>query len=277
MMALAEAGHDPAAADLIVGTSAGSSIAATLRAGVPAADLYGWTVGRPSAAARARYEHLPPVPDYSRRPRPERLWPLDVGLAARAVLRRGVPRPGLAAAGLLPAGSIDPGHLAARMDALSPGGWPDDPLWICAVRVRDGQLVVFGRDDVEATVGQAVAASSAVPALVRPLRIGGEQHVDGAVHSPTSADLLVGAGFELAVVVSTMSGGSAWNPARTYHGAVLRREVAAVRRSGTPVLVIEPSADDLAVMGHDPMRSGREAAVAEAARLSTARALVGLG
>jgi NTE family protein len=163
---------------------------------------------------------------------------------------------------------MDTLRIAARIDAIHAGGqWPDRPLWINAVRVRDGRLRVFGRDDSAATVGQAVAASSAVPGMLAPVTIDGDEHVDGAVHSPTNVDLVAGLGFDRVIVSAPMAGAAGWRqPARRYHEGLLRREVAAVRRAGSEVVVVAPDAETLVAMGGDAMRPGREQAVAEAAR-----------
>ncbi len=275
LQAFVDDGWDPDSADLIVGTSAGSSTGATLRAGVPASDLYaGFTGGEISESTRILRDTLPPPLDFSARPELRWGWPLAPLLAGRAVLRRGRPRPGLLLGGLAPRGSMDSQRVATRIDAAHPDGWPERGFWACAVRVSDGQLRVFGRDPSDATVGQAVAASSAVPGLLTPVRVDGADHVDGATHSPTNADLAAGLGFDRVVVVSPMSGTTGHRqPVRAYHTRVLRREVAAVRQSGSKVVVVQPTPDDLALMGNDSMRTGSEQAVAESARRTTAGAL----
>jgi NTE family protein len=275
LQAFVDSGWDPNDADLLVGTSAGSSIGATLRAGIPVSDLYaGMTGGEVSEATRTRRDQLPPALDFTQAPelRPRR--PLAPALAARSLIRRGLPRPGLAFGGLAPRGEMDSLRIAARLDGLHPDGWPERPFWACSVRVRDGRLRVFGRDPSEATVGQAVAASSAVPGLLAPVRIDGADHIDGAIHSPTNADLVAGLGFERVVVVSPMSGGSDWRePTRAYHSWLLGQEVAGARRQGAEVVIVAPSANDLGLMRGDAMRPGSEEAVAESARRSAAGAL----
>jgi hypothetical protein len=55
-------------------------------------------------------------------------------------------------------------------------------------------------------------------------------------------------------------------PARAYHTRLLRSEVAAVRRRGAEVVVIQPDPAVLLAMGDDAMRPGNEREVAEAAR-----------
>jgi NTE family protein len=96
--------------------------------------------------------------------------------------------------------------------------------------------------------------------------IDGQRYVDGAVHSATNADLLVGLGLEIVVVSSPMS---AWKPgrevsamARQFHHRVLERELAGVRRSGTRVVVFEPTAADVDAMGVNAMDPARMGAIA---------------
>ena len=79
-----------------------------------------------------------------------------------------------------------------------------------AVRLRDGKRVVFGRPDApDVPVGQAVAASCAVPGYFRPVSIDGRRYIDGSVRSLTNADLLGDAGLDLVLVISPMTQASA--------------------------------------------------------------------
>jgi NTE family protein len=170
---------------------------------------------------------------------------------------------------------MDTLRMAARIDGIYAGTpWPEQPLWICSVRVADGRLRVFGRDPSDATVGQAVAASSAVPGLLAPVTIDGAEHVDGGVHSPTNVDLVAGLGFDRVIVSAPMAGSTDWRkPGRAYHTRLLEREVAAVRPTVAEVVIITPDAETLAAMGPDAMAPGAEQAVAEAARRQARGAL----
>ncbi|HYF47701.1 MAG TPA: patatin-like phospholipase family protein [Acidimicrobiales bacterium] len=276
LQGLRDAGWDAATADLVVGTSAGSSTGASLRADIPVEDLYaGHTGGRVSDATEAKRRRLPTALDFTAPPAVEGRRPLSAALGSRALLRRGLPRWGLLYGGLAPRGRMDSLRIAARIDGVYDGvRWPEDPFWVCAVRVRDGRLRVFGREASEATVGQAVAASSAVPGLLAPVEIDGQDHVDGAVHSPTNADQVAGLGFDRVVVVAPMAGRVDWRQTvRAYHAQLLRQEAAKVRSRGSEVVVIEPDADVLEAMGPRAMTPGREKPVAEAARRLGAAAL----
>ena len=275
LQGLLDGGWDPSTADLIVGTSAGSSTGASLRAGIPVTDLYATqTGGEVSAATDARRRELPPELDFATHPSPGRR-PLSPALGGRAFLRRGWPRWGLLFGGLAPRGRMDTLRIAARIDGVFGGDrWPDEPLWICSVRTGDGRLRVFGRDESEATIGVAVAASSAVPGLLAPVVIDGAEHVDGAVHSPTNADVVAGLGFDRVVVVAPMAGRpDVRQPVRSYHGHLLGREIAAVRANGSQVVVIQPDRAVFQAMGPRAMSPGRERVVAEAARRLGAAAL----
>jgi NTE family protein len=129
-------------------------------------------------------------------------------------------------------------------------------------------------------VGEAVAASCAIPAYFEPVTIAGERHVDGGVHSPTNLDVVGGVGLDLVVVSSPMSLAGRSLPRATADWAVRRwcraeldREAVGVRRHGTPVVAFQPTAEDAALMGLDAMDPSRRAAVSAAVRASTARRL----
>jgi NTE family protein len=276
LAALAEAtGWDARDAEVVVGTSAGSVTGASLRAGLSGRDLHAGAIGRslsPEGArllARARTAvefRLSDRVGGFRRP------------ANPTLLRRLAslsPRPGIALAGLLPPGQVDASAIGHRIEELAGGpAWPARPLWIVAVRLGDGQRVVFGRD-AEAPLGAAVAASCAIPGFFSPVHVDGHHHVDGGAHSTTSADLLAGLGLDLVVVSAPMAG--RWRSLRPHPAALSRAaarvaldgEVAAVRRAGTPVLVLQPGPADTPIMDGRAMDPGARGPVAERAWTST--------
>jgi NTE family protein len=292
LAAIAETtGWDARSADLIVGTSAGAVMGAVLRGGLSPADQYAHATGRPlSAEGRVIANRLTGLSDLPVRAR--RGWssrPASPGMISASLRSPWPPRPGKALAGLLPPGIYSTEPIGARIRELydatagtDGARWPDDPLWVCTVRLGDGRRVVFGRDD-DADIGTAVAASCAVPGFMTPVESGGRRYVDGGAHSPTNADLAAGLGLDVVVVVSAMSatwraGWRALRPSptvgnRVLAGMTLDREVRAIRASGTPVLVIQPTDADLAVMGPGWMDLARRGPVAEQASASTVRRL----
>jgi NTE family protein len=271
-----DVGWDPRSAAVIVGTSAGSLVGALLRRGVAAIDLAALTVGAsvpedllalagamadraplpawsPFALLRFRPPRLPVVAAWLRRP-----WQLD---------------PVLALTSLLPDGRIDLLAHVGDSSGILDGPWPDDPLWVCAVRQRDLRRAVFGRDR-QAELPDAVAASCAIPGYFRPAAIAGETYLDGGVRSPTNADVLRTSGIDLAIVVSPMSGQDLprLHPASTvrrYAKAKVDHEVRMLREHGIPTVLIEPGNVTAQVLGSDPMREDHLGAVVSAALLDT--------
>jgi NTE family protein len=71
------------------------------------------------------------------------------------------------------------------------------PLGIVATDLNTGQGVLFRRGDT----GTAVRASSAVPAVFLPVRIGGQEFVDGGLVSPVPVRYARAMGAELVIAV----------------------------------------------------------------------------
>ena len=81
------------------------------------------------------------------------------------------------------------------------------PLGIVATDLDNGQAVLFQRGDV----GAAVRASSAVPAIFQPVRIGTREYVDGGLVSPVPVRFArqMGADLVIAVDISSPPDGNA--------------------------------------------------------------------
>ncbi len=288
LAALAEVtGWDPRTAEIVVGTSAGSLAGAVLRAGLSPDDLLQRALGRPlSADGRRLTSRLAPPPSrFPLRPDVAALRPRRSSAPealARMATRPWDVRPAAVMAALLPPGRVSTSMITGGIEPLFGKTWPTDPLWICAVRLDDGRRVVFGRDDDgrRPVLGEAVAASCAIPAFFEPVVINGARHVDGGVHSPTNLDLLGGLGLDLVIVSSPMSLAGRVRPqlsadwaVRRFCRAQLDAEAIGVRRRGTPVLALQPAADVAAVMGLNAMDPDKRAAVADAAFESTRKRL----
>jgi NTE family protein len=262
-------GFDARAADMIVGTSAGSITGTLLRLGVSPEDLAAWTVKAPlsgdDGVLRQLTESSPPplAPFHPLQllRRPLRLPSLH--LVQRAVTRPWQFRPLAAGMTLLAPGRHDIVEQLAALRELERPGWPGDSFWICVVRRRDGRRVVFGRPPTpEVPLHLAVAASCAVPGYFAPVQIGGRSYIDGGVHSPTNAAILRGAGLDVVLVVSPMSGDTGWRPdflaaARRHSTVLLRREVKALQAEGIATVVFAPGAAEQRAMGSDMMSRDR--------------------
>lgn len=277
-------GWDARTAEVIVGTSAGSLTGAVLRGGLPPRDLAARAEGRPISAEgrRASARLAPPPQGFPLRPE-RRVTPgRAAGGAATLVRMARRPwdvRPASVLAALLPPGKVSTAMITGGIEPLFGSRWPADDLWIAAVRLSDGRRVVFGRD-ATTSVGQAVAASCAIPSYFEPVTIDGERYVDGGVHSPTNADLVRDLRLDLVVVSSPMSIAGRLRPRATADWAVrqwcrtqLDAEAAGLRRRGTPVLAFQPTVEDAALMGLNAMDPSKRAEVSRAVRESTAHRL----
>jgi NTE family protein len=254
---------DPRGADAIVGTSAGSELATLIGSGVSVEMLLDAQLGRPSADPfLARYfahpiAKLPPLP-HARLGSPKLLF--DRSLS-----------PITALAGLAPIGRGDPAFLDALVERCVPGGgWvPHRNTKIVAFDYDTGERVAF---DGLVALNKAVRASWALPGWFPPVEIDGRRFVDGGVASPASADLLLGHRIDEAIVLAPMSStaqgprrglGRIEGAAREQMRRTLDRETELLRRSGVRVLRLEPTAEDLAVMGPNFMDGARRLRVLE--------------
>jgi NTE family protein len=266
-----ETGWDPASADYVVGTSAGSMMSALLASGVPPwfmvahsagesfeglADATGRPAKEADRAAGATFRlqrAMPPVGPGS--------WRLIAG-SLRAPNRS---RPTALVAGWLPRGVISTEPLKDTVRRTVPEGWADHPnLWIVACDYATGRRVAFGRDDApRADLADAVAASCAIPGFYHPVTIAGRRYVDGGLWSTSNLDILRNAALDLVVCLnptSSLHPPFAWNPAeraaalmRRMSGRRLGSEAKKLRAAGTEVVLIQPTADDHAVMGPNLM------------------------
>ena len=269
-------------ATIIVGTSAGSIAATTLRAGLSAADIL------------ARAKDLPMSPEGRQLMRnvgpPQRQPPLRPAVRGHrpaeiaAILTRAATRPFSAPpwallSSLIPEGQVSTAMISDTIAGLFPDDWPEAQLWLCAVRQSDGRRFVFGKHDLRPPLPDVVAASCAIPGYFSPVMIGDEQFVDGGVHSPTNADVLVGEDLDLVIVSSPMSMTgrrvyqSTGSVVRRWSGALLDAEAMRLRRRGVPVVAFQPTADDAEVMGLNAMDPERRGPVARQVHESTMRRL----
>ncbi len=187
--------------------------------------------------------------------------------------------------GWLPAGLVSTDHLEEVVGRAAPGDWVDHPsFWAVATDTRTGKRVPFGREDAPpAPVGKAVAASCAIPGFYRPVRIGDRRYVDGGVCSASNLDLLKGEGLDLVICLNpTSSRASArgispvtWiaGHARSAAGRRLGSEAKKVRAGGAEVLLIQPEAEDLEIMGTNLMSGSRRHEVIEKAIETVGRQL----
>lgn len=270
---------DAREADVLVGSSAGSIVAAGLAGGLSAGDLRAEMLGEPLSPegrrVRGSRQAMPRMPVTE--PGPAGRGPLAAGALLHAVRRPWSIRPTALASSLLPPGQVGTEMIARSLSRLHGGSWPDRDLRITAVRARDARRVVFGTPTApRVDVGTAAAASCAIPSYFAPVMIGGEAYVDGGAHSPSNADVVLADRPDLVVISSPMTVGRGGTRSpridlgmRLMIRRLLTREVRRLRRGGAEVVVLQPGPDDLPVMGLNPMRGIVAEDVIEVAAAST--------
>lgn len=86
-------------------------------------------------------------------------------------------------------------------------------LYISAMTVDGARRVIFGHDENnEATISQAVQASTAMPGFYKPARVNGVDYVDGGVQETANIDVAIKKGAKLVIC---------YNPFRPYDNKVL--------------------------------------------------------
>jgi NTE family protein len=278
-----ETGWDPGSADRIVGTSAGAVIGALVAAGVPpwfmVAHSAGETFdgltgpdGRPAADAdragggRFRIDRTLPW-----------LGPGSLRMALTTMRNPLGHTPLQVIAGWLPPGFVSTEPIKDTVRRAVPQGWVEHPsFWAIACDYRTGRRTAFGRADAPvAELPDAVAASCAIPGFYRPVSIGGRAYVDGGVCSASNLDLLANRDLDVVICLNPLSSlerehsrhplDRLQRVTRTGNGRRLGREAKRVRASGTEVVLVQPTADDLRTMGRNLMSGRRRHAVLETA------------
>lgn len=240
---LLDAGLDVTQADLIIGTSAGSTAAAQLTSASPTellAEILGAAPqprNAPVESGRAR-DRAGPMVDHL-----ERTNRIIAAAADPADMRR---RMGAAALEMDAAsdGSGQARWRATVASRLPSQHWPERTVLITAVDAPTGEPVVFDRHGAVDLV-DAVAASTASGAAYR---IGNSRYIDGGYRRNENADLA--AGYGRVLVLSPLGG-------RTRHpldwGMHLAAQVDELRAGGSRVETILPDSHSLNAFGTNLM------------------------
>lgn len=249
---LADGGVDVTGADLLVGTSAGSTVAAQVGSGLSLDELF----ARQADPAMQNEELAPTglsvaelmeawvrVFEESSGPEEARRRLGALALAAETVPERA--------------------RRAVIEGRLPMHEWPVRELVVPAVNATTGEPRVFNAASGVSLV-DAVAASCAVPGIWPPVTIEGVRYVDGGVRTANNLDLA--AGYGRVLLLAPMDDPS------------LAAEIEAVTGAGGRVEVIAPDEVSLAAFGDDPLspatrtpaaRAGRAQGVESAARVKS--------
>jgi NTE family protein len=243
---LADAGQDVTGADLVIGTSAGATVAGQLGSGLSLEELLARQV-EPARQSRELTASL----DWERFAADLQPYLVPDGTPAEQL--RGYGRFALAA-DTVPE-SVRIGVIESRLPSRQ---WPGTPTKLTAVDCESGELAVF---DAAAGVGlvEAVAASAAVPGVWPPVTIGGRRYMDGGVRSADNADLAAGAAR---ITVISPLGMNSPLPA----AMPLREVVAGLKDGGATVTVISPDEASAAAIGTNALDPATRVPAATAGR-----------
>jgi NTE family protein len=274
-----ETGFRAQDATRVLGTSAGALVGALGAAGVSPEEMADYASGTA--------DH---IVGQAGGPYSFSLWPPPLAFGSprmsAAMLRRQRDRSvGARLMGLLPRGIVNTEPIARLVERVAGHGWPVSPsLRVVACDYASGQRVTFGsRRAPDTRVGDAVAASCAIPAFFQPVKIGDRSYIDGGIHSHSNLDLIADEELDLVVCLSPMSSSATTRPTtmleriaaarRRRAGAALVSESQGLHNQGTELVVLEPALDDLHAMGANPMARDRADRVIATARETVARTL----
>jgi len=287
-----ETGWDPATAEAIVGTSAGSMLAALLAGGVPP-----WFMVAHSAG-----ETFEGIIDASGMPASEADrtggaaleldlgWPPPIGpgswpLALRTLRHPRSFTPASVVAGWMPRGIFSTEPLKDQVRRVVPEGWSPHPgLRIVACDYSTGERIAFGAPGrPRPQLADAVAASCAIPGFYRPVEIDGRRYVDGGMYSTSNLGIVRDLALDLVICLnptSSLHPVRAIDP-REWGSVFLRRasgrrlgsEARKLRAGGADVVLVQPVQEDLRVMSRNLMSTANRNRVIEVARQTVAAQL----
>ena len=242
---LAVAGQDVTGADVIIGTSAGATVAAQVGSDLSLDELFARQT-QPALQSR----EIPVELDLDKLAAD---WgEIMTGVTSgEEMLRR-------AGAYALAADTVPEAKRRAVIESRLPSrAWPTRRVQLVAVDAETGQPYVFDSQS-GAELVDAVAASCAVPGIW-PVTIGGRRFIDGGIRSSDNADLAEGS--ERIVIISPLGYDSPIPSPQP-----LRQVVGQLRDQGSEVIVMVPDQASAAAIGANPLDPGTRVPAAEAGR-----------
>jgi NTE family protein len=236
---IAGLGIDLAAADVIIGTSAGSLVGTDIACGQDLEALYQAQLAPPAPepAVRIGWEFIGRLlwdVHTSRDPKRARArigrWALAVPTMPEADRRK---------------------VFEARLPASV---WPSRALKVTAVDARTGEFAVFDAAG-RASLVDAVGASCAVPGVWPPVTIGERRFMDGGMRTIANADLAHE--YERVVIIAPVAAGIGFM-------ASPGRQATALTVAGAHVALVRPDRAAVRAMGRNVLDVSRRAAAARA-------------
>jgi NTE family protein len=249
LAALADHGVDLMAADLVVGTSAGSVVGVDVRSGLPLADFY-----------QIQCSPVRPGEAFAKMGRG-----VMIKYAKAVAFTRDPVKAGrrIGSVALKARTESEESRRKVFQTRIPIFDWPAGKLQITAVDAATGTFTVFDANSGVSLI-DAVGASCAVPGIWPPVTIDGKRYIDGGMRSATNADLA--SGYRRVVIIAPLTQG--FGPI-----ASVATQIQQLAADGSEVILIKPDKAALLAIGKnvlDPAnrpgaaKAGYEQGVAEA-------------
>lgn len=250
LLGLEDGGVDAKDVELIIGTSAGSSVGAQITSDLSLEELYNL--------------QLKPIDETK-----EIQLQFD-GIEFRKMMAAAImsspdsktARARIGEAALSATTMSEEERLEQTASRLPNHEWdPERKLIINTVNALTGEWVTFNQDS-NVPLLLAVTASSAVPGIYPPTTINNQRYIDGGMSSGTNADLAKGYDLVLILVAEPSMIQGVMGP--TMHRITFDKELAELKESGSRVMVITPDKNSLKAKGPNPLDASFRAASAKA-------------
>jgi NTE family protein len=252
LFGLEENGVDVTHVELIVGTSAGSSVGAQITSGLSLEELY-------NLQLKPINETVEKQVDFDghkfRQMMAAAIMSSPDSQTARALIGE---------AALAAPTMEEDERLNMMASRLPVHEWNmDRKLIINAVDAQTGEWVKFDQNS-DVPLLLAVSASSAVPGVYPPTTINGLRYIDGGMSSGTNADVAQGYDQVFIIVAEPNMIAPAMGP--TMHRITFEEELAQLETSGSQVMVITPDEESLQAKGPNPLDANLRGVSAQAGR-----------
>jgi NTE family protein len=234
--ALDAGGVDVAAADRVIGTSAGAIVGAFLGLGV-----------RPAELATTWLDHVKTI-GHLHAVVVARLAVGQLGRDRETTLRR------YGGGGVVTSGLSEDAFVQAISEHLIGRSWPAG-LQVTTVNAMTARPAIFDASS-GVDLGLAVAASCAVPGVFPPVHIGGDPHLDGGARTPVNIDLAAGCDRVIALAPFHLARDPGRRPTTQLAGLP----------SSTRWLYVRPDATATRVIGLDALDAARRHQARDAGR-----------
>ena len=224
LMGLHDAGHDIIGnLDLVVGTSAGSTVGAQILSGTDLADLYAGQIAE-------KHNEISPQLDL------EALATIfgEMALGGTTSDEQRIRIGELALAST----TVDEATRRAVIEKRLPShNWPTTPLILTTIDALTGEFVTWTKDSGVSLV-DAVTSSCAVPSVWPCVTINGRRYYDGGLRNSANAHLATG--HTDVIVIAPMTGGPS---------TIVNAELDELKASGSTIRMIVADAEAIEAMG----------------------------